>query len=62
MPTDKSKIYRSDQLSPSRLKKEYEQIIKAPPTGTRVYLPSESDLYTWESAVEGPAKSLYEGM
>ena len=45
-----------------RLTKEYEKILKDTPKGVNVYLPSESDMYTWEAVVDGPEDSLYKGI
>ena len=44
-----------------RLTKEYEKLLKDLPTGVNVYLPCESDVYTWEATVKGPVESLYKG-
>lgn len=44
-----------------RLKREYQQLQKSPPSGVNIYLPSESDLYTWEALIDGPDDSLYNG-
>jgi len=44
-----------------RLSKEYEKLCKDKIKGVDVYLPSESDVYTWEAVVDGPEDSLYKG-
>lgn len=44
-----------------RLTKEYEKLLQDLPKGVNVYLPSETDIYTWEATVEGPEDSLYKG-
>lgn len=41
--------------------KEYEKLLKELPKGIDVYLPCETDMYTWEATVEGPEDSLYKG-
>ena len=44
-----------------RLTKEYEKLIKDLPKGVNVYLPCETDIYSWEATIDGPEDSLYKG-